>query len=47
MVDPKSKMFTVTLEIESRSYEMVVKMIEKLINDQRTISFRIDEQKEN
>ena len=47
MSDPRLKPFIVTLEIEGFSTADVIKRLEKLIEDERTISFEIKPKEEN
>ena len=46
MIDPRMKPFSVTLEIEGFSIENVIKRLEDLIEDERTISFEIKQKEE-
>lgn len=46
MIDPRMKPFTITLEIEGFSTENVINRLERLIEDDRTISFEIKEKED-
>ena len=47
MSDPRLKPFIVTLEIEGFSVDNVIKRLEKLIEDERTISFDVRKKEED
>ena len=47
MADPRMKPFIVTLEIEGFSTESVIRRLENLIEDERTISFEVKQKEEN
>lgn len=46
MIDPRMNPFIVTLEIEGFSLENIIKRLEDLIEDERTISFEIKKKEE-
>lgn len=47
MSDPRLKPYVMTLEIEGFSVDSIVKRLEKLIEDERTISFDVREKEED
>ena len=46
MADPRTKSFIITLEIEDFTLQGVLKRLDKLLSDERTISFEIKEKED-
>lgn len=46
-MDNRTKVFNVTLEVEALTYAGVVNFLGRVINDDRTLSFSIQQQEES